>query len=205
MRKVLFAAVGFGALAATGLAFAHEGGLHDINHFARLDANADGAVTRQEFDAAHDAMFGRLDVDHDGRLTRAEHRAHHRERGDHRGGWGDHHEMRMAAADANNDGDISRDEFLARPLEMFARLDANGDGGISAAERQSARERLAGELDDHGGRAGRPSADSDGDRQISRAEFAAMGNAHFERMDANGDGRITRDEALAARGRRCGE
>ena len=41
----------------------------------------------------------------------------------------------LASADANNDGNITREEFLARPTQMFDRLDANHDGVISTAER----------------------------------------------------------------------
>jgi hypothetical protein len=43
--------------------------------------------------------------------------------------------------------------------------------------------------------------DGDGDGQLSRAEFSAMGATMFERLDANDDGRITSEEAQAAHGR----
>lgn len=101
----------------------------------------------------------------------------------------------LSDADENNDGNITREEFLARPIAMFEQLDANDDGVISAAERPQRGER--GER-----RADRPNPDADGDGAFSRAEFAAMGAARFERLDANDDGRVTQEEAQAARGHR---
>lgn len=98
-------------------------------------------------------------------------------------------------ADANNDGAITREEFLARPAQMFARLDANNDGVISADERPQPRQR---------GEGHRRQIDANNDSQISQSEFVAMGAARFERMDANNDGRVTREEADAARSHRHG-
>jgi len=37
-------------------------------------------------------------------------------------------------------------------------------------------------------------ADTDGDGNISKAEFAAIGEKHFARMDKNGDGVLSPDE-----------
>jgi Ca2+-binding EF-hand superfamily protein len=192
MRKTVLAAIGFAALAgAAGLALAQDSGPRGL---FQADANSDGVLTRQEFDAGRDAHFTRLDANNDGQLSREEMRAmrghHHRRM---RGGM---HSLR--GADANNDGNITREEFLARPMQHFDRLDANDDGVISADERPQRPERQAqsGERRERGGRA---SPDTDGDRQVSRAEFAAMGARMFERLDANSDGRVTREEAQAAR------
>lgn len=153
MRKTMFL-VSFAALAgAIGLAAAQEGGPggRGQEHLAQVDTNHDGAISRAEFDAAHAAMFARLDANHDGQISAEEHRAHRGEhmgehRGRRRGGdgehRGDHEGGRMAMLDANQDGSITRDEFLARPMQMFDRLDANHDGAISADERSAARERM---------------------------------------------------------------
>lgn len=200
MRKTLLAAVGFAALAgAAGLALAQDSAPGQRGVF-QADANNDGVLTRQEFDAGRVAHFTRLDANTDGQLSREEMRAM---RGDrhHRGRRGGMHGLR--GADANNDGNITRDEFLSRPLQRFDRLDANDDGVIGAAERPQRPERQA-----QGGeqrqRADRPNPDTNGDGQFSRAEFAAMGSRMFERLDANGDGQVTRAEAEAARPHRRG-
>jgi hypothetical protein len=201
MRKVLIAAAGIAALAAGGVGFAfaqggsaeapraHQGG------FFQADANSDGAVTRQEYDAAGAARFATLDANNDGQLTREERRAQRGERRRGRGGRGGG----MMGADANNDGNITREEFLARPTQMFDRLDADDDGVISASERPQRRER-----GERGERPARVNPDTNNDGQLSRAEYAAMGATMFERLDANNDGRVTQEEATAARQNRRG-
>lgn len=204
MRKFLFAAAGLAALAgAAGLALAQTGGAtppqqgQRQHHLMGADANNDGVLTRAEFDASRAARFAQQDANNDGQLTREEMRAG---RGHHRGGWGRRGGgMHMLArADANNDGNITREEFLAGPTQRFDRMDANDDGVISQAERPQRRERADGE------RRERPNFDANNDRQISRSEFTAMGAGMFERLDANSDGRITREEADAARSHRRG-
>jgi Ca2+-binding EF-hand superfamily protein len=199
MRKALLAAAGFAALAGVaGLALAQDGGGPPREHRGvfQSDANSDGVLTRQEFDAGRDANFQRLDANNDGQLTREERRA---ERG-HRGGRGRHGGgmFQLARADANNDGNITREEFLARPTEMFDRMDANDDGVISSAERPRRRERPEGE------RRERVNPDANGDQQLSRAEYSAMGATMFDRLDGNDDGRVTREEAEAMRRHRGG-
>jgi Ca2+-binding EF-hand superfamily protein len=197
MRKILFAAAGFAALAgAAGLAVAQDQQEQRPRGVFAMDANSDGTLTRQEFDAGRAASFARLDSNSDGQLTREEMRAQRGERGQRRGGHrGMHH---LASADANNDGNITREEFLARPNAMFDRMDANDDGVIAASERPQRRERAEGE------RRERPNFDANNDRQISRAEWDAMGAAQFQRLDANSDGRVTQEEAQARRGQSRG-
>lgn len=203
MRKFLFAAAGFAALAgAAGLALAQDSTAPRERGaaFFQADANSDGAVTRAEFDASRAARFAQLDTNNDGQLTREERRAERGDRGRHgRRGGGLH---MLGRADANNDGNITREEFLARPTEMFARLDANGDGVISAAERPERPER--GERPNRSERRERANPDANGDSQLSQAEFIAAGAGMFQRLDANSDGRVTREEAAAAHPHRRG-
>jgi Ca2+-binding EF-hand superfamily protein len=203
MRKILLAAAGLAALAgAAGLALAQdndgrERGAHGI---FQSDSNSDGVLTRQEFDVGRVASFARLDADNNGQLTREEMRA---ERGERRGGRGGHRGGGMHSltrADANSDGNITRDEFLARPTQMFDRLDANDDGVISTAERPQRPERGERTRGERTQRSDRPNPDADGNGSFSQAEFTAMGAGLFERLDANDDGRVTQEEAQAARG-----
>lgn len=208
MRKMLFAAAGFAVLTgAAGFAFAQNAPpeRHGPHGIFQSDTNSDGVLTRQEFDAGRAADFARLDADRNGQLTREEMRAGRGERGEHRRGRhgghrgeGMHH---LANADANNDGNITREEFLARPNEMFQRLDANNDGVISTAERPQRGERHG----ERGDRRDRPNPDSDGNGTFSRAEFTAMSAHFFERLDANNDGRVTQEEAQAGRGPHRGD
>lgn len=218
MRKILLVAAGATALAASACGFAQaQNGPEDrAGHHGvfQSDSNNDGVLTRAEFDAGRQALFARLDADNNGQLTREEMQA---ERAEHRGRRGGHRGRPpgggLEGADANNDGNITRDEFLARPIQMFDRLDANHDGVISAAERPQRPERG----DDDGPRRGRgaddgpghdrgdrPNPDADGNGTISRAEFTAMGAGMFAHLDANNDGRVTREEAQAQREHRRG-
>jgi Ca2+-binding EF-hand superfamily protein len=204
MQKTIAVIAGFAALAgAAGLALAQDSS-RERGQFGmfQADSNNDGVLTRQEFDAGRDTRFARLDADNNGQLTREEMRAmrgEHADRGDrhgrHRGGM---HGLR--SADANNDGNITRDEFLAGPLEHFNRLDADHNGVISTAEMPRRSERS--ERGDRSER--RASRDANGDRQISREEFASMGSGMFDRLDTNNDGQVTREEAQAVRPHRRG-
>jgi hypothetical protein len=205
MRKILLVAAGAAVLATGACGFAQaqsgtntSGGRHGI---FQSDSNSDGVLTRAEFDAGRDSLYATLDADNNGQLTREEMRA---QRGEHRGrrgrGGGMHS---LTSADANSDGNITRDEFLARPTAMFDRLDANDDGVIQASERPQRRERQA-QDGERRQRADRPNPDTDGNGTFSRAEYTAMGAGMFERLDANSDGRVTTEEAQAARGHRRG-
>ena len=201
MRRLLLIAASIAALGAVGVAVAQDGPPHRaMDMLFSADANNDGAVTRQEFDAGRDAHFRQIDANNDNQLAHDEMRAAHGRhggehhlgghRGGHRGGPGEH----LDHADANNDGAITREEFLARPAQMFARLDADNNGVISQDERPQGRDRAGRHL--HGSH---DRLDSDGNGQLSREEFAAMGATMFGRLDANGDGRVTREEAEAHR------
>jgi Ca2+-binding EF-hand superfamily protein len=212
MGKTLLAALGFAALAsACGLAQAqdHQDGPRRGGLFQHFDANHDGVVTHQEFDAARAADFLRLDANHDGQLTREEMREGFRQAW-RRHGRGQGGLAMLTRADANHDGAITRDEFLARPERMFERLDQDHDGTISAAELQQIRadgqarreqfheRRQQGESNgDH--------MDANGDAAISCSEYDARGASMFQRLDTNNDGRITQAEAEAARPHRDGQ
>jgi len=201
MRKIFVAAAGLAALAgAVGIAAAQstpaQAPERGESRLWQSDANADGVLTRAEFDAARASHFTQLDADANGQVSREEMREMRRERGRHgRRGGGHHH---LTRADANEDGNITRDEFLARPIAHFDRLDANDDGVIAADERPQRRERGERRTE----RRERPDFDANDDRQLSRDEFASMGAGMFERLDANDDGRVTREEAEAAQAAR---
>ncbi|MEQ1487879.1 MAG: EF-hand domain-containing protein [Methylotenera sp.] len=56
------------------------------------------------------------------------------------------HKHGMQAADANKDGAVSRDEFMAAHQKMadgmFTKMDANNDGKIEQAERQAMKDKM---------------------------------------------------------------
>jgi hypothetical protein len=99
-------------------------------------------------------------------------------------------------ADTNNDGIITKAEFLADVDARFATLDANKDGKISKEERPGGGEGRGGRM------MGR--ADTDGDGAISLAEQRAQATKRFDRVDANKDGKIDKAEGDAVRERMRG-
>ena len=85
--------------------------------------------------------------------------------------------------DANRDGKVTREEFMAVRALLFLRYDANGDGAVTLPELRS---RLPAQLADRVGAAfARLDADRDGG--ISRAEWDLEGDRLFRSLDTNAD------------------
>ena len=137
--------------------------------FARLDANRDGYLTKEEAQAGRRAQgpmrtpeqkaqrhaqgFDRFDANHDGAISRAEWDARSAERQQHRvamqgqrpgarfGMMGLRGRM-FDMADANRDGRLTAAEAQNAALQHFDRVDANRDGTITPEERQRARKQM---------------------------------------------------------------
>ncbi len=112
----------------------------------RPDPFGDATVPRADAQAKAAREFDRLDVDHDGMLSDNELAAMF-PAGPMRAMSG----MMAHMADANGDGKISRDEFVAAALHRFDRADANHDGQLTKAERDAARDARRARMHDHGG------------------------------------------------------
>jgi Ca2+-binding EF-hand superfamily protein len=143
-------------------------------HFARIDTNRDGSVTKAEADAARTAFrsqsterredrreqaFDRLDSNRDGAISRAEWDAHAAQR-----------QQRVATRDRDGDGRRDGRRFAGGGMHnlgghMFEMADANKDGRVTLQEAQAAALR------------------------------------HFDMADANRDGQITPDERRQVRQR----
>ena len=104
---------------------------------------------------------------------------------------------RLKAADTNADGLLSRSEAAALPhlAERFDAIDANRDGQVSFEELRAAKGKR------HGGHGMglMKRADTDNDGKVSRNEALAAAAARFDAADANKDGFLTVEEARAAR------
>jgi len=103
---------------------------------------------------------------------------------------------RLKAADTNADGLISRSEAAALPrlAEHFDAIDANRDGQVSFEELRAFHARHRGER----GKAFMKRLDTDGDGKVSRNEALAAAAARFDAADANKDGFLTPEEMRAA-------
>ena len=137
--------------------------------FERLDVNKDGKLDPADREAMQSAMFDKIDTNKDGQISRAEFLAMHRGMGgehmggrpmggpgmggpgmsdgpkmdgDHMGGRGMGGMMLMHMADANHDGAVSKDEFMAAAASRFDSADSNHDGSVTPAERQAAHQAM---------------------------------------------------------------
>jgi len=145
-------------------------------HFARLDTNRDGYLTREEAQAGH-AKMKEIRIQ---RVKSAEGQAPTRDPG-----------AMFDRLDANRDGSISREEFDRHYQQRQAmRVDRDGDG--------KADPRMKG-MRGHGGGmrlGGRmfEQADANRDSRVSLQEATEAALKHFDMADANRDGTLTPDE-----------
>ncbi|MGJ8536576.1 MAG: EF-hand domain-containing protein [Parasphingopyxis sp.] len=211
-KKTMTIGAGAAALIVAGAALAQPGGM-------RADANGDGNVTRAELNTSLDERFARADANSDGAIDASEREAMRSERRRHRAGRGGRHGgegrrggrrghgPRMERLDTNGDGIVTRDEAIAPALARFDRADANGDGQIDQAERTAMREQRGARRAERRAqrRANRPNPDANGDGRITRDEFGTRAVERFNSADANGDGIVTREERRAARAARRAE
>ena len=99
------------------------------------------------------------------------------------------------AADANGDGVVTRDEYLAAVDARFARMDANGDGVLQASERPMRAVNGAAPAASPAGMGAAGPAQMG--RDITRAQYRPMALRRFTRLDTNGDGKIDAAEMQA--------
>jgi len=115
---------------------------------ALLDSNGDKAIeateVRQALSTAVTALFAQADTNRDGQLTPTELNAFAI------GAARAAAQAAFRAADADHNGQLSRDEFdkaIVEPANrIFAMADANGDGQISEQEAQQARQFVMSQL-----------------------------------------------------------
>ncbi|MFL6771610.1 MAG: EF-hand domain-containing protein [Sphingomicrobium sp.] len=179
---------------------------------------ADKIMTRNEVVAMVREHFGRMDADRDGAITTAEAtQGHARLAGQMRGrrpggAWQGEHARGMAG----------HETAMRDPNAAFDRLDSNKDGSISRGEFANGREqRLERRVVIQQGKKGAPGeamrgrgmhrmggmpggrmvvmADTNHDGKITLPEAEALALQHFDRMDANHDGQVTPEEHRAGR------
>jgi hypothetical protein len=161
---------------------------HVRDLFGRLDTNHDGFITKEEVEATHQKMAGMMGTHDDFEKRFAAHRLPPPDRA-----------AMFDELDANHDGSISRQEFVAGQPRLQERrvliMREGGDAGTSGAPGGPGTKMRM-----HGmGIAGLSGhlfemADTNHDNRVSLAEAQAAALAHFDRADVNHDGKITPEE-----------
>jgi hypothetical protein len=120
-------------------AFAEKRGERRAGHFAMLDKDKNGSLSKDEYMApppraeGKDGPGGKHDGMHGGHRMK------------HHGGMGMGMGMggkMLERADANKDGKVSLAEAQTSALAMFDKVDANRDGTISPEEHKAARDAM---------------------------------------------------------------
>jgi len=101
-----------------------------IVHAKELDADGDGAVTRDEMAAEADRTFAGYDRNKDGRLTADEYEGP----GGVRSAMGGFVKQHARQIDADGDGAITQEELRNIALRMLDKADPNRDGRLTADE-----------------------------------------------------------------------
>jgi len=144
MRMALIAVLSLAAMTPVlAPAFAQQGG-GMLERLKTADTNHDGSITRAEMRVLREQGFRMMDGNNDGFITADEREqmaaaAQAKGKGKGRGGGGGLGDRAGGDADANNDGKISRDEFLNTPMRGFDRLDANRNDIVEASELAAAQ------------------------------------------------------------------
>jgi len=111
----------------------------------------------------------------------------------------DHGRM-LERFDSDGDGSVSRDEMRAHRAERFSGFDGDGDGSVTRDEIVGAMQARMAER--FGRMADRMIAlqDADGDGTIASHQFGRIDRMEmmFQRLDHDGDGKISADEAEKA-------
>jgi Ca2+-binding EF-hand superfamily protein len=154
------------------------------------DTNKDGKITFDELKAVRPGItqerFNKMDRNGDGALSPEDRGAKGKPKAEAKpepkpaaGQAREKAGERLKAADTNGDGQISAEEFKTAfpkaPQDRFAKLDRNKDGFLSKADR--------------------PEGQAGGDAGPARHDMAAK----LQKADANGDGKVTYEEAVAAK------
>lgn len=156
-------------------------------HFGKMDADRNGAITTAEIEQMRTNMAGAM------KAHRLEHRLDRPARDPN---------AAFDRLDSDKNGSISREEFtkareerIERRVERIEKIKEGAPKDGNGIRRFVMRHHRA------GGFGGRMivMADTNKDGQITLAEAEAMALQHFEQMDANKDGQVTREERRAGR------
>ncbi len=197
---------GFGGRPGRGGGFGPGGFGNPEEMIDRLlagDTDGDDRLTPEELPEPMRRRFDRMDQNGDGYVEPSEIESMMQRgfgRGGQRGG-----PSRLMQRDTDGDGKLSIEEIPPQMQERFEQMDANGDGFLDQQEISALGGRRGGPRGGPGSggpgggdRAARMMrADANGDGKISREEAPPPLEQTFDQLDADGDGFLTVDELRA--------
>ena len=175
------------------------------NFFERLDANADGKLTKEELPEQMAEKIMEGDADGDGVVTKEEFEAAREKmrgrRGERHGQGGADLGAFFDRFDANEDGKLTKDELPERAADRIMKADADGDGAVTKEELEAAREKMGGGRGEGGPDVGAffDRFDANEDGKLTKDELPERAAEHIMKADADGDGAVTKEELEAAR------
>lgn len=138
-----FALIAAALLAAPSFALAQDSA-HGAHFIANWDQDGDGAVTLEEATTKRGDVFTAFDADEDGKLSAEEYAMFDEMRaadqaqmqtGKGKGmKGGEEGGMQRGFNDADGDGFVTREEFMAKTPDWIAMMDRNGDGKVTAED-----------------------------------------------------------------------
>ncbi len=164
------------------------------------DTDNDGQVTQAEFMDAAKARFSKGDTNADGLISKEERMAARDLR------RAEMKSKRFDRMDTNTDGVITRAEFDALADKQSERRESWRGEGTSDQDRDARKlkrkEMRADRKNKRKERRSMPKVDANADGFISIDEHMAASEAMFLRLDANGDGVLTKGEGRKRGGKR---
>jgi Ca2+-binding EF-hand superfamily protein len=176
--------------------------------FQRLDKNSDGKLAKDELTGPLAERLKRADGNQDGTITKEEllaAAARLRSSGTDSGTISADGVLRML--DKNQDGQLTADELPDGVAARLKAADSNRDGTITRAELEEMLKNTP-RRKGPAGSAGRANlqqmfqrADADGDGKLSRDELPSQMAERLMQADSDGDGKLSKEELTAARER----
>jgi hypothetical protein len=204
MKSATKLMIGMGLLTLVSMAALADGNRGQSKFMEFFDSNKDSMVTISELNEASKQRYAKMDADANGVVTMEEFQAYI---GDRKAQW---REQRFAAMDSNSDGQVSKEEYILykqqRVEQRYQDMDADNDGMVSKEEyfnrkrgSRGGKHSHHGGDHHHGGNRFFSRLDSNNDAQLSVDESLAAWTNWFKRIDANNDQVVTEDEVKAFR------
>jgi Ca2+-binding EF-hand superfamily protein len=114
----------------------YSAGLRTMEMMHMIDTNKDGMVSKEEWLAYQERVFKTLDKDSDGSLDAEEFYGHPKPVSFATGGYSQALETQQmfGKIDANGDGKVSKEEYIAFQTKVFEMMDSKKAGRLSVSD-----------------------------------------------------------------------